>query len=194
LTAVTKDRDAGINGMGTGETGAAPPAWLTLPAVDQQLKLEIAGLSGPRSIVTEGRAVGTDRGSEDPADCRMKSSLVVRPQTAGRLRWIYACGEEHFIGIDIPDPGEMALIHDDFLDRLPTSAQNAAQPFRRKVIVQRLRSDRAVIELPTLWVQEKNRTQAPHVGIDQLIAPVQLGSKYCVPSFLGGEPPRMHHE
>src|SRR3954451_23073567 len=100
------------------ESSATDPAGLTLPAIHQQLELEISRVSGPRFVVPDCGSIRPDGRGQDAADLAVKPAVIVRGQAAGRLRRIDAGREQRLVGVDISYAGQVMLIHDDLFDRL----------------------------------------------------------------------------
>src|SRR5688572_24037467 len=104
---MAEDGDAGVDGVRAGESGAAAAAGLTLPAVHQQLELEVALVAGPGAIVAHGGAVGPDRGLKDAPDLRVEPPVILRRKLPGRLRRVDPRRVERLVGVDVSDSGEV---------------------------------------------------------------------------------------
>src|SRR5688572_28550337 len=115
---MAEDGDACVDRVGAAEPGAAAATGLALAAVHQQLELEIALLAGAGPVGADGGAVGPDRCLEAAPDLRVEPPVIVRYELPRRLGGIDSRRVERLIGVDVPDAGEVLLVHDHFLVRL----------------------------------------------------------------------------
>src|SRR5687767_1230352 len=114
---MAEHRDPRIDVVGPGELRPADPARFSLAPVDEELELEVPPLPGPGAIVAEGGPLRPDRGLEEPARVLADPARGLDPDLLPRLRGIDLRGEERLVGVDVPDPDHVLLVHQDPLDR-----------------------------------------------------------------------------
>ena len=115
---MAEDGDAGVDGVRAREPGAAPATGLTLVAIGQELELKVPLLAGAGAIVAYRGTAGADRRLKDAPDLRMQPAVILRRELARRLGGVDPCRVERLVGVDVPDAGQVLLIHDHLLHRL----------------------------------------------------------------------------
>ncbi len=92
---------------------AAAGARLPGPAVDPVLVLKRAGFAVRAAIIADGRSSRGQSPAENPAHRGPELSGSRAGQPGSRGAGMNARIEQHFVGIDIPDPGHKRLIQKD---------------------------------------------------------------------------------
>ena len=73
---------------------------------------------------------------------------------------------ERFVGVDVPDAGDGALVEDRRLDRRPPLAQPLAEVLRAVGLVERLASDARVdVGVHLGRLEQEPRAEAPDVAV-----------------------------
>ena len=184
---MAEHRDAGVDGVGADEPGAADPTGLALAAVDQQLELEAAGLARAGTIVAHGGAVRGDSGLEDAADVTVQVGGLLPCYPIRGARGVDARREQRLIGIDVSHTCHLPLVHQHFLHRLAALPQCCEELPTSPAIIEWLGTDCGVILGPATPVEEEQGAESADVAVDQLAAALERRTEDGVLSLRGGE-------
>src|SRR5205823_9539112 len=131
-------------------------ARLALATVDLELVLHPARAAVRLRVVAQGRALAGDPGLERPADAAVEPANVVRAELVRGPQRVDARAPERLVDVDVPHPGERALVEEGRLHRRATRGEALPEPGRREEDVERLVADlrREIrLELPGLEQQ-----------------------------------------
>lgn len=97
---------------------ATDGARLALAMVDIEVLLVVAGFARAVAVVAEGRAAVCDAFAQDLPDGFCQAPAILRAQAARRAARVNPCEEQGFVGVDVAEPGDAALIEQEGLDGL----------------------------------------------------------------------------
>lgn len=97
---------------------AAGGARLALAVVDIEVFLMVAGFARAVAVVAEGRAAVFEAIAQDLPDGFCQAPALLRAQAARRAARVNPCEEQGFVGVDVTEPGDAALIEQEGLDGL----------------------------------------------------------------------------
>jgi hypothetical protein len=138
---MAEDGDSGIDLMGAGECGATAAARFSFATVDREFQLKGTRLPRPGAIVPNGGPTGGNGGSEDADNFPVEPPVIIEGELPGFLRGIDAGQEQGLVGVDVPDPREVALIHDHLLDRSPRASYHFGKSLGREGRIERFGPD-----------------------------------------------------
>src|SRR4029079_14269219 len=151
---------------------AAARAGLAGPVVDVELSLHAPAVPARVDVVAPGRAAHADPLPQHPADGLVQSRDLRRRERAGLPLWVDARAPERLDVVDVPDPGDLALIEQQRLDRgaraalqhrrEPTNGEAARQRFDAQRDVQRL-ADRTALAVRVQEISAVDDLHAPEL-------------------------------
>ena len=95
--------------------------------VHQELVLEGAVDAVDVAEVVDRRALGLDAGAQRVDDRVRQAFVLVGRQRPGGPEGMDPGPEQGLVGVDVPDPGDHALVEQECLDRGPAAARERAQ-------------------------------------------------------------------
>src|SRR5690606_16896333 len=125
LTVRAEDSRAAIHGVRPDQARATPRARESFPSVHLQERGEGAALSARVAIVAEARSACPDRLLEERRDDIVQPLNLFAVQSAPLARGIYPGAPERLVRVDVPDPYDPALIHQQLLHRLRRPVEDA---------------------------------------------------------------------
>lgn len=105
----------------------AASARLAFPPVDLQAVLESAAQAAAADVIADRRATGLDRPPEHPVEGTMQLPDLTVGQVPARAQGADPGGEEGFIGVNVPHPGDDALVQQQGFDGPSAVTQSFAQ-------------------------------------------------------------------
>lgn len=117
LTIRTEMRASAADG-GLLDRPAADGARLARAVVDKEVLLMVAGFARAVAVIAEGRAAVCNAFAQDLPDGFCQAPALLRAQAARRAARVNPREEQGFVGVDVAEPGDAALIEQEGLDGL----------------------------------------------------------------------------
>lgn len=106
---------------------AAGGARLALAVVDVEVLLMVAGFARAVAVVAEGRAAVGDAIAQDLPDGFCQAPALCCAQAARSAARVDPCEEQGFVGVDVAEPGDAALIEQEGLDGLLSAFEGGGE-------------------------------------------------------------------
>lgn len=106
---------------------AAGRARLARAVVDKEVLLMVAGFARAIAVVAEGRAAVFEPIAQDLPDGFCQAPALLRAQAARRAARVNPCEEQGFVGVDVAEPGDAALIEQEGLDGLLSALEGGGE-------------------------------------------------------------------
>lgn len=100
---------------------------LALAVVDEEVLLMVAAAARAIAVVAEGRAAVSNSVGQDVLDGRYEYPALPLRQAAGHAARVYPREEQGFVGVDVAEPGDAALIEQEGLDGLPPALDGGGE-------------------------------------------------------------------
>ena len=105
-------------------------------------ELKAAGAHAAIDIIADGAATGADGFGEDLLCGAHNGGTLCFRQTRGALFRAHTGAKEDLVGVDVADPGDVALVEDVRLDGAFASACRSIEIGCVEILLQRLRPER----------------------------------------------------
>ena len=106
---------------------AAGGARLALAVVNKEVLLMVTGFARTVAVVAEGRAAVFEPIAQDLPDGFCQAPALLRAQAARRAARVNPREEQGFVGVDVAEPGDAALIEQEGLDGLPPALDGGGE-------------------------------------------------------------------
>lgn len=126
LAVCTEMRASAADG-GLLDRPAAGGARLALAVVDIEVFLMVTGFARAVAVVAEGRAAVCDAFAQDLPDSFCQAPALCCAQAACRAARVDPREEQGFVGVDVAEPGDAALIEQEGLDGLLSAFEGGGE-------------------------------------------------------------------
>lgn len=113
-------------GLDADDQGATFSALLAFAAVDPMESLKRAGLTVAAAVVQQRRAVVANGLVQGGLDSAQKTTRLCGIQAVGMTKRMDAGRKERLVAVDVAQPGDDPLVHEQGLD-LPSALENSAE-------------------------------------------------------------------
>ena len=152
---------------------AAARARLILAAVDPELGLHRAFASVGAPVVAEGGALALDSAPECSANATNELGELFPGQLVSRPEGMETRPPESLVGVDVPDPGEEALVENERLQGRAAAGDPVGEGTRGERPAERLGTDALCeVGLQLAGLEEQPCSESTHIAVGDVRAVV----------------------